>query len=210
MALMEDLQWRYATKRMNGQTVPQEKLDYILEAARLAPTSSGVQPFQIWVITNPELLEKIKPIAYGQSQITECSHLLVWAGWDSYTKERLGEVILDTAKQRGMPEAAAQTYLDRLWGIYQHKSTEWHAQHAARQAYISLTMAMVAAAEQKVDCTPMEGFNNGLLDELLNLGEKGLKSQVILPIGYRDAEKDWLVNHQKVRKPLTELVVTLP
>ena len=71
MSLLNDLQWRYATKKMNGEIVPQEKLDYILEAARLAPTSSGLQPFEILVITNKEILGKILPIAHGQSQVTE-------------------------------------------------------------------------------------------------------------------------------------------
>ena len=86
MSLLNDLQWRYATKKMNGEIVPQEKLDYILEAARLAPTSSGLQPFEILVITNKEILGKILPLAHGQSQVTDASHLLVFAAWDNYTE----------------------------------------------------------------------------------------------------------------------------
>ena len=83
MELLDKLNWRYATKAMNGEKVPQEKIDAILEAASLAPTSSGLQPFEILVITNPELKEKIKAIAWNQSVVTDCSHLLVFAAWDT-------------------------------------------------------------------------------------------------------------------------------
>ena len=89
MSLLNDLQWRYATKKMNGEIVPQEKLDYILEAARLAPTSSGLQPFEILVISNKELQGKILPLAHGQSQVIDSSHVLVFAAWDNYTEERI-------------------------------------------------------------------------------------------------------------------------
>ena len=98
MALLDDLKWRYATKKMNGQTVPEDKLNYILEAARLAPSSSGLQPYQIFVITNKNLLGKIRVISNDQSQITDCSHLLVFAAWDSYSYERMGDVFLRTVK----------------------------------------------------------------------------------------------------------------
>ena len=92
MNLVEDLQWRYATKKMNGKTIPQEKLDYILEAARLAPSSSGLQPYKIFVISNKALLQKIKPVAWDQSQILDASHVLVFAAWDGYTLDRIESV----------------------------------------------------------------------------------------------------------------------
>jgi len=201
MQLIEDLNWRYATKKMNGQTVPQEKLDYILEAARLSPSSSGLQPYEIFVISNKDLLEKIKPIAFNQSQITDCSHLLVFAAWDGYSLDRITKVFDRTLAERGLPADTMDDYKKTLWGMYEPLSTEWHANHAARQAYIALGVAMIAAAEQKVDATPMEGFSNDELDKLLELKEKGLKSAVILPLGYRDEANDWLVNMKKVRTP---------
>jgi len=201
MQLIEDLNWRYAAKKMNGQTVPQEKLDYILEAARLSPSSSGLQPYEIFVISNKDLLEKIKPIAFNQSQITDCSHLLVFAAWDGYSLDRITKVFDRTLAERGLPADTMDDYKKTLWGMYEPLSTEWHANHAARQAYIALGVAMIAAAEQKVDATPMEGFSNDELDKLLELKEKGLKSAVILPLGYRDEANDWLVNMKKVRTP---------
>lgn len=209
MALIEDLQWRYATKKMNGHKVPQEKLNYILEAARYAPSSSGLQPYRVFVISDKDKLEKIKAFSYNQSQITDCSHLLVWAAWDGYTKNRIGEVLTKTAKERGLPENAMDDYQNMLWGLYEPLGNEWHKNHAARQAYISFGLAIAAAAEQKVDATPMEGFDPQKMDEFLGLDLLGLKSVVILPIGYRADEGDWLVNLKKVRTPENEFVTSL-
>jgi len=209
MSLIEDLKWRYATKKMNGESVPKEKLDYILEAARLAPSSSGLQPYRVFVITNKQLLEKIKVIANGQSQITDCSHLLVFASWDGYSSEKIGNVFSKTVKERGLPDDAMDNYKTMLWGAYEPLGTDWHSVHASKQAYIALGLAMVAAAEQKVDATPMEGFNNAQLDELLELNKYGLKSDLLLPLGYREENGDWLVKLKKYRTEGKEFVVEL-
>lgn len=208
MSLIEDLNWRYATKKMTGAIVPQEKLEYILNAARLAPSSSGLQPYKIFVISDRELLAKIKPIAFDQSQITDCSHLLVFAAWDGYTFERIGEVFKRTTQERGMPDDAMSAYHDRLWSMYEPLGQQWQATHAAKQAYIALGVAIAAAAEQKVDATPMEGFLAEQLDKILGLAEQGLKSAAILPLGYRD-ESDWLLNLKKVRTPVEEFIIEI-
>ena len=209
MNLLEDLKWRYAAKKMNGKTVPQEKLDYILEAARLAPSSSGLQPYKIFVITNKELLQKIKPVAWDQSQILDASHVLVFAAWDEYTLGRIESVFEYTLEQRGLPPATMDAYKEKLWGMYEPLSDDWHANHAAKQAYISFAMAIAAAAEQKVDATPMEGFTPEAVDELLGLKEQGLKSALILTLGYRDEAEDWLVNMKKVRTPKSDFITEL-
>lgn len=209
MKLVESLQWRYATKKMNGQAVPQEKVNYILEAASLAPTSSGLQPFQIIVVTNLELKEKIVPIAYGQTQISDASHVLIFAAWDNVTEDKVNAVFKTTNELRGMPDTATDDYRNRLLGIFSSRTPQQNFEHSARQAYISFGMAIAAAAEQKVDATPMEGFDNAALDELLGLKEKGLKSVTILPLGYRDEANDWLVNLKKVRKPKEQFLVEM-
>ena len=199
MELLDALHWRYATKSMNGQKVPQEKVDAILEAAHLAPSSSGLQPYHIIVITDPILKEKITPIANNQSQIEACSHLLVFAAWDTYTADRISDVFERTTSERGLPANQMEDYKNRLIAGYPPRPVQVNFEHAARQAYISFGFAIVAAATLQVDATPMEGFNNAALDELLGLNEKGLKSVVILPLGYRKAENDWLVKLKKVR-----------
>jgi len=209
MSLLEDLQWRYATKKMNGAKVPQEKLDYILEAARLAPSSSGLQPYKIIVISDKTLLEKIKGLAYSQSQITDCSHLLVWAAWDGYTDTRISTVFNATMDERGLPHSTMDGYKSVILNLYEPKGREWQAHHAAKQSYISFAMAIAAAAEQKVDATPMEGFVPEQLDELLQLNGTGYKSTVILPLGYREEANDWLVNMKKVRTPKNEFITEM-
>ncbi|MCP9766856.1 NAD(P)H-dependent oxidoreductase [Lacihabitans sp. LS3-19] len=200
MSLLDDLKWRYATKKMNGEKVPQEKLDYILEAARLAPSSSGLQAFEVFVISNKEILEKIQPLAFGQSQIVDCSHLLVFAAWENYTEERVSEAFDRSNTERGLPLNTTDAYKAQILGMYLPRDPQVNFEHLARQTYISLAAALFAAAEQKVDATPMEGFNPAALDELLNLKEKGLKSTVIATLGYRDPSNDWLVNMKKVRR----------
>jgi len=209
MSLLETLKWRYATKKMNGEKIPQEKLDYIIEAARMAPSSSGLQQYRVLVITDKELLAKILPIAWEQQQIVQCSHLLVFAAWDGYTEERIDDMFKYTVAERGLPTDAMDAYKQRLWGIYATKGAEWHAIHAAKQSYIGLGLAVAAAAEQQIDATPMEGFSNEELDELLDLKKLGLKSTLLLPLGYRDESGDWLVNLKKVRLPKENFVIEL-
>ena len=208
MELLEQLHWRYATKKMNPtKAVPQEKVDRILEAVRLAPTSSGLQPFEVFVVTNPEVREKIKAIAWNQSQVTDGSHLLVFAAWDNYTADRINSMFDLTNEERGSTNEGWENYRQMLLSKYPVRSAEENFQHAARQAYIGLGLALAAAAMEEVDSTPMEGFDSKALDEILNLGDKGLKSVAIMPLGYREADQDWLANLKKVRKP-RELFVT--
>lgn len=209
MSILENLNWRYATKKMNGTPVPQDKVDYILEVARLAPSSSGLQPFEIIVISNKELLEKVKGVANGQTQITDCSHLLVFAAWDTYTEERINEVFKRTNAERGLPDSATDGYRNMLNGSYPNRPAEVNYNHAAKQAYISLGIAMAAAAELKVDATPMEGFDYKGLDEVLDLKSKGLRTAVILPLGYRDEANDWLVKLKKVRTPKEKFITEI-
>ncbi|MBE9584584.1 nitroreductase family protein [Mucilaginibacter sp. JRF] len=209
MSLVENLKWRYATKKMNGAVVPQEKLDYILNAAHLAPSSSGLQPYKIFVISDREVLAKIRTIAFDQSQVTDCSHLLVFAAWDGYSFEKIGEVFKRTTQERGLPDDAMSEYHNRLWSMYEPLGQQWQATHAAKQAYIAFGMAIAAAAEQKVDATPMEGFLAEKLDEILGLADQGLKSVTILPLGYREDANDWLVNLKKVRTPVEEFITEI-
>jgi nitroreductase / dihydropteridine reductase len=209
MSVLESLNWRYAAKRMTGEKVPQEKIDAILEAARLAPTSSGLQPFTILSVSDRELLEKIQPIANNQPQITEASHLLVFAAWDDITPEQIQKVFSQVIEERNLPTDALDKHKNFVTSHFGSISREDRFNAAARQAYIAFGVAIVAAAEQKVDATPMEGFKPAELDKLLGLGEKGLRSVTLLALGYRDTENDWLANLKKVRRPIEELVIEL-
>ncbi|MFZ5486268.1 MAG: NAD(P)H-dependent oxidoreductase [Pseudomonadota bacterium] len=207
MDLIERLQWRYATKKMDPtKKVPKEKVERILEAVRLAPTSSGLQPFEVIVVTNAQLREKIQAIANGQTQIGDGSHLLVFAAWDDYTAARINAVFDHTNAERGGKNEGWEAYRQLLLARYPQRGAEVNFQHAARQAYIGLGVALVAAAFEEVDSTPMEGFDADALDALLNLRARGLRSVAIMPLGYRDAANDWLVALKKVRRPHEEFI----
>lgn len=206
MSTLHALQWRYAAKKLNGQPVSEEKVDQIIEAARLAPTSSGLQPFELFVITNKELKERIQTIAFNQSQITDCSHLLVFAAWDSYTPERLTHYFDHYEKERNLAKGFSDNYKSTISKQLISWDTEKQFEHAARQVYIAFSFAMIEAAMLEVDSTPMEGFQEKALDELLELNKKGLRSVLLLPLGYRDEENDWQVNLKKVRKFSEEMV----
>jgi nitroreductase/dihydropteridine reductase len=209
MSLLESLNWRYATKRMTGQKVPQEKVNIILEAARLAPTASGIQPFSIVQITDKALLEKVQLVAFNQPQITEASHLLVFTAWDKVTPEKIDYVYDQIVRERGLPADALKDYTDRLKTMFGGMTPEQQFNWAARQTYIAFGVAVAAAATEKVDATPMEGFVNADLDQLLELPKKGLRSTSLLTLGYRDTVNDWLANLKKVRRPMEELVIDL-
>jgi nitroreductase len=205
--LIDKLNWRYATKGMTaGKVVPADKVERILEAARLAPTSSGLQPFEIILVSSAAVREQIKPIAWNQAQITDGSHLLVFAAWDNYTAERINMMFDLTNEIRGFKNEGWEKYREMLLSSYPQKGAEVNYQHAARQAYIGLGAAMIAAAFEGVDATPMEGFDPDALDKILSLRERGLRSVVIMPIGYRQEDKDWLVNLKKVRRPREQFV----
>lgn len=204
--LLELLNWRYATKKMDpAKSVPQEKVDAIVEAIRMAPTSSGTQPFELILVTNPDVRAKIRAAAMDQSPISDCSHLLVFAAWDNYTEDRIDEVTQLNIDARGEIPLIHQ-YYGNLKANYLPRETEVNYAHAARQAYIALGIGLVAAAEQGVDSTPMEGFDPATVDAILGLGDKGLRSVVLLPLGYRDPTGDWLLPMAKVRKTRDALV----
>lgn len=210
MELLDALKWRYATKKFDpSKKLDQVLVDKIVEAAWIAPTSSGLQPFEVLVITNQELKDKIVPMAFDQQIVGDCSHLLVFAAWDNYTAERIDQIYAHTTAGREQPADRYQAYTDRLKAMYLHRPAEENFAHTARQAYIAFGFAMAEAASLKVDATPMEGFVSEEVDKLLNLNERGLKSVTLLPIGYRDEENDWLVNLKKVRHPKEKFVTEI-
>lgn len=205
--LLDKLNWRYATKKMDPtKVVPDDKVERILEAARLAPTSSGLQPYNVIVVTNPEVRARIREVAWNQAQVTDGSHLLVFAAWDNYTADRINMMFDLVNKERGFTNEGWENYRQMLLNTYVPRDPEVNFQHAARQAYIGFGLALTAAAFEGVDATPMEGFEPDKVDEILGLRERGLRSVTIMPLGYRETEGDWLVNLKKVRRPKDSFV----
>lgn len=208
--LLDRLKWRYATKKMDpARVVPEDAVARILEAVRLAPTSSGLQPFHLFVITNPDLRARIRAVAWDQAQITEGSHLLVFAAWDTYTADRIDAVTDQMAAERNGLTPQLEAYYANLKSMYLPRPAEVNHEHAARQAYIGLGLALTAAAFEGVDATPMEGFDPAAVDEILGLRALGLRSVLLAPLGYRQPEGDWLYPMKKVRRPEAEFVTRI-
>ena len=124
---------------MNSEKVAQEKIDNIIEAALLESTSSGLQPFEIIVVSNQKLKEKIKAIDWNQSVITDCSHLFVFAAWDTYTVERINKMFNLTNEIRGFENEGWENYRQMLINSYPQKDPEVNFQHSAKQAYIAFS-----------------------------------------------------------------------
>ena len=210
MSLLEKLQWRYATKKMDAtKVVPAAKVQRIVEAVRLTASSSGLQPYELLVVKNSALRAQIQAVAYGQTQITDCSHLIIFAAWDNYTADRINLMFDLSNEIRQNNSADAEAYRQNLLKTYPARDPEFNFTHAAKQAYIGLGSALIAAAYEEVDCTPMEGFDPKALDEVLNLKARGLRSVVLLPLGYRKADEDWLVKLKKVRRSTEHFVTYL-
>jgi len=206
MNAVEAMQWRYAVKAMNGEKISDEKIERILEAIRLSPSSSGLQPYELLVITNPELKSQLKVAAHNQSQVEDCSHLLVFAAWDTYTADRVNAWFDLVNEVRGVKSEGWEKYRASILNCYVPRSAEVNFEHASKQVYIALGIAMLAAAMEEVDATPMEGFIPAEVDRILDLESKGLKSVLLLPLGYRNPEKDYLINAKKVRKSMSDFV----
>lgn len=207
--LINKLNWRYAAKRMTGKKITGPKIETILEAIRLSASSAGLQPYTIFVISNEELKKEIHEKACTQPQVIESSHLLVFAGKTNLTDNYIKEIVSNTASIRNIPIEALDGYFNMVKGYNDTLTDTQRAHGAARQAYIALGTALVAAAFEEVDASPMEGFNPAILDEILGLKEKELQSVVLLALGYRDEEADFFANAKKARKSTAQLFVEI-
>ncbi len=204
MNTTEALKWRYSVKKYSTQKVSEEDIRQIVEATNLSASSAGLQPYRIVLVENPEMRARLAEGGFNP-QIAEASHLLVFAAIDNLSASHVNEYMQRVADTRGIPVSSLDAFREKLTTNISGKTPEENLAWATKQAYIGLGTAMVAAAELRVDSTPMEGFHPAKFDEVLGLKEKGLRSVVLLALGYRDTEKDPFVNAAKVRLPLNEL-----
>lgn len=200
MNIIESLYWRYAVKKMNGNLISNKKINIVLESIRLCPTSFGMQPFEVIVIENKDIKEKILPIAYHQMQVVDCSHLIVFAFWNALYEERAEEYIHNIQNIRQVEEKSLEEFKNLVFGFLSSKTIQEKTMWAKNQTYIALGMALTVCALERIDSTPMEGFIPEKLDEILSLKNKNLCSSVILALGYRDEQNDRIVHLKKVRR----------
>lgn len=210
MSLIEDLNWRHAVKAFDpSKKVSQENIDKIVEAARLAPTSSGLQPFKVIVVTNQKLKDKLAAGALNPDCMRECSHIIIFAAWNRYTAERIDSVYDFTTDERKLPRGRFGSYTDKLKSIYLPEPAEINFEHIARQTYIALGLALAQAAELKVDTCPVEGFNNKVVDDVLELEKYELKSVSLIYAGVSEPQRDWIASMKKVRVAKEDFVIEL-
>jgi len=205
MSVTEMLNWRYAVKKYTDTKISKENLDAITHAINLSASSAGLQPYRLIVLENKEIRAKLGATSFNQ-QIASASHLLVFAAFENISGDIIDEYLQRTATQREIPIEALADFRTSLAGHLLSRPAHENFAWASRQAYIGLGTGLIAAAELKIDATPMEGFDAALFDKELNLAEKGLRSVVIMSLGYRDAENDVFSKMKKVRLPLHQFV----
>ena len=205
MELIENLNWRYAVKRMTGAKVPQQKVAAILEAARLSASSAGLQPYKIIVVKDEATKKLLQPAAYNQPQITEASHLLIFAAYENITAQHIDDYMNLQAAVKKVTAESLAPFKERLVTSILPRTKEENFNWAARQAYIALGTALIAAANEAVDATPMEGFDPVQHNQILGLTAKGYSAVVMATVGYR-AEADKYSTAPKVRFKAEEVI----
>ena len=205
--LLTQLKWRYATKKFDPARKISDALWSSLEQALvLSPSSYGLQPYRFIVITDPKLREVLKPLAWGQPQVTEASHFVVFARKTTMSEEDVAKFVNLTTDSRGMPRGSLQSYYDMMVGdLIKGPRHAWVKEWAARQTYIALGNLLTAAALLGIDACPMEGLDPAKYDEVLGLSAKGYATVCACALGYR-AAADKYATTKKVRFPAAELI----
>jgi nitroreductase len=206
---IENQNWRYATKKFNSEKkISNSDLEILKEAIQLSSSSYGLQPYKVLIIENEEIRKQLQPASWGQSQITDASHLFVFASETNVDAEYITRYADNMAKTRNIPFDSVKGYADFMIGNISTLTPEKQLIWAQKQAYLALGNLLNAAAELKIDVTPMEGFLPEQYNEILGLTEKGLHATLVATIGYRHDEDD-TQHYAKVRKPITELFETI-
>lgn len=206
MDLIETLNWRYATKKFSDRKISEENLQEIIHAINLSASSVGMQPYRLFVIENTEIRKELAADSFNP-QIAEASHLLVFAALSSVNQKTIDDYIQLVANERKIAQENLADFKKSLQALLLSRNDGENLKWSTNQAYIGLGTGMIAAANLKIDATPMEGFNGEKFDVQLGLNEKGLKSVVLLALGYRDAEKDVFAKMKKVRLPKEEFAI---
>ncbi|HTB84093.1 MAG TPA: NAD(P)H-dependent oxidoreductase [Candidatus Sulfotelmatobacter sp.] len=208
--LLEQLNWRYATKQFDpAKKISASDWTTLEEVLRLSPSSGGLQPWKFIVITDPALRAKLRPASYGQAQVTDASHLVVFAAKNNFNEADVDAHLANVSKTQGVPLEALAPYRGMLvGGIVQSKDEPARDAWARNQVFIALGNLLAGAALLSIDACPMEGFDKAQYDEILGLKAKGYSSAVIATVGYR-LPTDKYAAAPKVRFPREQVFVNL-
>ncbi|OIO30655.1 NAD(P)H-dependent oxidoreductase [Candidatus Nomurabacteria bacterium CG1_02_43_90] len=205
--IIEAMQWRYATNKFEvSKKLSDEQLESLLEATILAPSSYGLQPWKMIVVTNPEIRTKLQEAGYGQPKISEASHLVVFAVEKHIDDALVDAFIKSVSDVRGIPLENLAGYAGMIKGAIAPKSEEERKDWATKQAYLALGVLITAGAIEGIDVAAMEGFDPKKFDEILGLEEQGLETKVIAAAGFR-ASDDPTAQYKKVRYPKEHMVI---
>lgn len=203
--VLEHRTWRYATKKFDAdKKISAQDLETLIEATRLSASSYGLQPYHVFVVTDPQIREELKKASWGQSQVTEASHLIVFAHTHDFGDELVDGFVDNLSQTRNLPIAGLKGYADFMKSKLVTLPRETKGEWSAKQTYIAFSNMMQAAAELKIDSAPMEGFEPEQYEDILGLGAKNLRAAVVLALGYR-SEEDATQHLPKVRKSKEEL-----
>ena len=204
-SIIESLKWRYATKKFDAtKKISKENLETLLEGVQLSASSYGLQPYQIFVIEDSEIRQKLKAAAWNQTQLTDASQVVVFANHKSLDEAYVDNYIKNIAETRDLKVEDLQGMADMIKNSTLQMPAEMQNEWAQKQCYLALGFLLNTAAELKIDVCPMEGFSAEEFDNILGLQEKGLHTAVIACVGYRSAE-DKYQHAAKVRKSTEDL-----
>lgn len=206
MSSLTHLQWRAAIKQYNpDKKLTDQQLAHLIDAARMAPTSYGVQPFKIIVVSDQKTKQKLRAAGYDQPQFTDASHIFVFAARTDVTETDIDHYAQRITKQRDVSTDEISDFVAMMKGSVNGKSPEASHHWAARQAYVALGMTIAEASRVEIDTTPMEGFDADAFDTILNLEKDGYHAVVVMAAGFRSAD-DSYATLKKVRKSVTDFV----
>ena len=205
--LLESLGWRYATKRFNPELkISDQDFDVLTDALQLSASSYGLQPYRFVVVRDAETRQALRAASWGQPQITDASHMIVFASKTNLSQDDTAEYMQLISDTRGVPVENLEGFANAINGKINGGSPEELAAWAAKQAYIAIGTLLATAADMRIDACPMEGFNPDQYDEILGLKELGLHAHAVVTLGYRSTE-DPLASMKKVRFPKEQLFI---
>ena len=206
---IENQKWRYATKKFDAaKKISAADLETLKEAIQLSTSSYGLQLYRVFIIENPEVRAKLQPVSWGQSQIVDASHLLVFANIVDVQENHIDDYVQNIAATRGLSVDDLKGYSDFMKSKIVSLPVDQKAVWTSKQTYLALANLMNAAAELKIDVTPMEGFEPEKYNEILGFNALGLNASLVAAVGYRH-EEDATQHYVKVRKPKQELFITI-
>ncbi|WP_338375065.1 NAD(P)H-dependent oxidoreductase [uncultured Flavobacterium sp.] len=206
---LDNQNWRYATKKFDAsKKISEQDLETLKEAIQLSTSSYGLQPYKVIIIENPEVRAQLQPVSWGQSQITEASHLFVFANMVDVQDNHIDDYMSNMAQTRGLKAEDLKGYSDFMKSKITPLPKEIKSNWTSKQTYLALGNLLNAAAQLKIDVTPMEGFEPEKYNEILGLDKLGLNASLVATLGYRH-EEDATQHYPKVRKPINELFETI-